>query len=430
MMKEHSTYCLSEHAKRRLRERFLSYAAVCTTSSSEQADKGVMPSTPGQREFARMLLAELQALGADEAYISEYGYVCARLKPSSGCEHAPAVGLCAHLDTSEEVPAGTVHPRVIEHYDGSVIALGGGAVLDPAADAELARAKGLDIITTDGTTLLGADDKAGIAEIMTVLEFLTAQPDIPHGPVEVIFSPDEETGHGMDHVPLDWIQAKQFYTLDGSSPPEIETECFNAYRCDVTFTGIAAHTGSARPHMINAVSMAADFITSLPRHEAPETTDGRQGFFAPMEIQGQLERARTALYLRDFSAEGMEQRIQTVRAIAAAIQAKYRGSTVSVQTAKQYLNMKQTIDAHPLAAELLVQAVRTAGLEPRFVPIRGGTDGARLAEAGIPCPNIFTGGHNFHSRTEWACIQHMEQAAETLLQLIRLWALQPAEQPA
>ena len=352
---------MTEQAREQLLSRFLSYVAVCTTSSSDAAQKGIMPSTTQQLDLANILLTELQSMGITDACITEYGYVYAYLAPTPGFEHAPCVGFCAHLDTADEVSGANVQPRIISEYDGGVITLSDDIVLDPALDKELAQAAGLSVITTDGTTLLGADDKAGIAEIMTALYTLITTPSIPHGPIEILFSPDEEPGHGMDKVPLAQIKSKQFYTLDGGNPPEIEIECFNAYRCDITCTGKSKHTGTARPDMINAVSMA---------------------------------------------------------------KAKYQGSDVSVQVTKQYLNMKDVLDQHPLVTQLLVQAVRNAGLEPRFTPIRGGTDGSRLTEMGIPCPNIFTGGHNFHSRTEWACVQQMEQAAETVLQLICLWAQQ------
>lgn len=419
------TRCLmTEQAREQLLSRFLSYVAVCTTSSSDAAQKGIMPSTTQQLDLANILLTELQSMGITDACITEYGYVYAYLAPTPGFEHAPCVGFCAHLDTADEVSGANVQPRIISEYDGGVITLSDDIVLDPALDKELAQAAGLSVITTDGTTLLGADDKAGIAEIMTALYTLITTPSIQHGPIEILFSPDEETGHGMDKVPLAQIKSKQFYTLDGGNPPEIEIECFNAYRCDITCTGKSKHTGTARPDMINAVSMAADFISMLPRHEAPETTDGYQGFYAPMEIQGYMEQASITLFLRDFSASGMEERIRTVQCLADALKAKYQGSDVSVQVTKQYLNMKDVLDQHPLVTQLLVQAVSNAGLEPRFTPIRGGTDGSRLTEMGIPCPNIFTGGHNFHSRTEWACVQQMEQAAETVLQLICLWAQQ------
>lgn len=404
-----------------LKKRFLSYVQIWTTSDSLRADEGIQPSTEGQRSFAGILEQELRAMGIQDVEITDKSYLIARIPPSKGRESAPSVGFCSHLDTVEEVSGKDVRPQVIEQYTGKAVDLGNGVMLDPAFEPDLLQAVGHTIITTDGTTLLGADDKAGLAEIMTAAAFLMAHPEIEHGPIEILFSPDEETGHGMDGVPLEKLQSKQFYTMDGGNPPEIEIECFNAWRCDVQFSGKSKHTGTARPDMVNAISMASDFISLLPRHEAPETTDGYQGFYAPMEISGQIESASVILFLRDFSRDGMDRRLETVAKLAAAVEAKYAGSAVSVRSVKQYLNMKEGLGERPEVAELLVDAVRAAGAEPVFTPIRGGTDGSRLTEMGIPCPNIFTGGHNFHSRSEWASLDQMSFAVEVLLRLAVLW---------
>lgn len=408
-----------------LLERFLRYARTWTTSDSSRADKGVMPSTEGQRELARVLEQELRGLGASDVSVTDNAYVCARIPAAPGMEDVPAVAFLAHMDTTEEVDGKDVKPNVIRGYDGGVIRLAGGTVLDPAEDGALAAAKGDTIITSDGTTLLGADDKAGIAVIMTALEQLLkgrTERARRHGAVEVMFSPDEETGHGMDKVPLEWFTARHGYTVDGGAAAEVESECFNAWKSEVVFTGRAMHTGTARPHMVNAVTMAADFVSFLPGQESPEATDGRLGFYAPMEISGHMESASVTLFLRDFAADGMERRKEFVEQLARAVERKNPGGKADVTHTRQYLNMAGKIGLHPRVTEDLVKAVRQAGLEPVFKPIRGGTDGARLTELGFPCPNIFTGGHNFHSRTEWASLQQMGFAVHTLLNLAALQA--------
>lgn len=408
-----------------LLERFLEYVRQWTTSDSELADQGISPSTQGQQDFAKKLVNELNRLGITDTQITGYGYVCARIPATPGMEHVPAIGFSAHLDTSEEVSGKNVAPSVITDYDGKPVHLADGLVLDPETDPELKNATGDTIITSDGTTLLGADDKAGIAIIMTAAEQLMCtdanrKPVYPHGPVEILFSPDEETGHGMDNVPLDWLTARFCYTLDGGNGGEIETECFNAWQSDIVITGKAKHTGSARPDMINAVTLAAEFISSLPRNEAPETTDGYQGFYAPMNVTGHIESASISLLLRDFDREQMQRRIATIDAIAETLRLKYPGAGIKTVHTKQYLNMKENIRQHPQVTELLVKAVEQSGITPCFKPIRGGTDGSRLTEMGIPCPNIFTGGHNFHSRTEWASLSQMLYGVETVLNIIRI----------
>ncbi len=404
----------------KLLERFLRYVRVWTTSDSRRADEGIMPSSEGQREFAELLRGELSDMGASDIAVTEYGYVLARIPASPGCEALPSICLLAHIDTSPEVSGRNVSPLVHENYDGSPISLKDGIVIDPSADKELQKCAGDTIITSDGTTLLGADDKAGIAIVMTAAEsLLSAQ---GHGSVEIIFSPDEETGRGMDHVPLEWLRSRAAYTLDGGGIGEIETECFNAWRADITFTGVSRHLGTARPDMVNAVTMASAFISLLPRTESPETTDGWQGYYCPLEITGTVESASLTLFLRDFSTQGMERRLAAVEEFARAVGAAFPGGKTAVTTAKQYLNMKEKLDEHPEAAELLLDAVKNAGIEPRFKPIRGGTDGSRLTELGIPTPNIFTGGHNFHSRTEWASLSQMTASLRTVLELVKRWA--------
>ena len=404
-----------------LLERFLRYVKTWTESNSEQADSGVFPSSPMQTEFAKTLAEELKSIGLNDIFLSEHSYVCGRIPASKGYENFPSVGFLAHMDTVDEVSGKNVNPQVFKNYDGSVLNIGNGIVLDPAKDKHLAESVGQTIITTDGSTLLGADDKAGIAAIMTALENIIKN-DIPHGQIEVIFSPDEETGHGMDKVPTEWIQSKQCYTLDGGHIGELEAECFTAYKSEVTFTGISTHTGTARPNMVNSITMLSAFVNFLPQTESPETTDGYQGFYAPMQISGGIEQSQLIIFNRDFTMEKMQRRLDNIDIFAKAIEAKFPGGKVEVKHTKQYVNMKEKLDQNPLVVEKLTEAVKNLGITPVFSPIRGGTDGSRLTEMGIPTPNVFTGGHNFHSRSEWASLEQMATASKTVIELVKLWS--------
>ncbi len=404
-----------------LLERFLRYVKVWSESDSQKADEGVQPSTQRQWDFAKMLASELTLSGASKVQITDYCYVYGMLKASEGLEKVPPICYMAHMDTVEEVTGKDVNPQIHKNYDGTVISLNCGVVLDPDRDENLAAAKGQTVITTDGTTLLGADDKAGVAAIMTAISYLAAHSEIKHGPIEIIFSPDEETGHGMDHIPLDLIRSKCAYTVDGGHIGELETECFNAYKSEITFTGVSAHTGSARGKLVNAITMASAFLSSLPRQESPETTDGFQGFFAPMTISGSIESARLTIFLRDFSSQGMEKRKTIVSTLAEAAALSFGGKVDVVHT-EQYQNMKEGLAKNPEVVQNLVKAYEKAGIQPVFPPIRGGTDGSRLTEMGIPTPNIFTGGHNYHSRSEWCSLEQMASAADVLINLAQIAA--------
>ena len=404
-----------------LLERFLRYVKTWTESNTENANNGVQPSSPMQMDFAKELENELKTIGITDIFVSEHAYVCARIPATKGYEKYPSIGFLAHMDTVDEVTGKNVNPQIFKNYDGGVLNIGNGVVLDPAKDKLLAQSKGQTIITTDGSTLLGADDKAGIAAIMTAAENIIRE-NIPHGQIEIIFSPDEETGHGMDNVPTDWIQSKQCYTLDGGHIGELETECFTAYKSELTFTGISTHTGTARPNMVNSITMLSAFVNFLPQTESPETTDGYQGFYAPMQISGGIEQSNLTIFNRDFTMEKMQKRLDNIDIFAKAIEAKFPGGKVDVKHTKQYVNMKEKLDENPLVVEKLVQAVKNLGITPTFSPIRGGTDGSRLTEMGIPTPNVFTGGHNFHSRSEWASLEQMEAASKTVIELVKLWS--------
>lgn len=375
--------------------RFIDYAKTYSTSCSAAADKGKQPSTECQRDFANKIAAELKALGFEGVQVTKFGYVYAYISANHGAGASGAnksFCLLAHLDTVEECSGKNVKPQVKKRGDDT-------------------------IITSDGTTLLGGDDKAGLAAIVTALHYLIKNPKIARPKIEVCFSPDEETGHGMDNVPLDLIKSKCAYTVDGSHVGELECECFNAYKSEVVFAGKAAHTGDARAaKMVNAISAASLFVQSLPRTQTPETTDGYDGFFAPLEFSGTMESTRVSLLLRDFDAAGMEARKKLVKKLADAAAASF-GASVKVKHVQQYLNMKEGIKKAPAVVDRLVAACKQSGVEPAFKPIRGGTDGSRLTEMGIPCPNIWTGAHDYHSEREWVSLNQMLCACDTIISL-------------
>lgn len=374
----------SEENKTTLLNRFLRYVKTWTESNSEQADKGIIPSTPQQWDLAKKLLAELKEIGIQDSCLTDECYVYGYL-PGKG---EPLLFL-AHMDTSEEVSGKNVNP-IIEG----------------------------DIIKTDGTTLLGADDKAGISAIMSALEYLLKHPEIEHCPIEVIFSPDEETGHGMDKVPLDLIKSKYAYTVDGGEEGEMETECFNAWGCTVEFTGKACHTGTAMEGgMINANLMLSDFISKLPKEKRPETTHSYKGFIAVMKTFGTIEKASADLLLRAFFRDEIQEEKRIIE--KAAMQTKEQfGGNVQVFFNQQYVNMKEKLDENPHIIQRLQKAYDDSDVKIIRKPIRGGTDGSRLTELGIPTPNIFTGGQNFHSREEFVSLNSMAKAADVLLNLV------------
>jgi tripeptide aminopeptidase len=398
--------------------RFLSYVRYWTTSD-QHID--ATPSTPGQWDLARALAEELRGLGLSDVNLTDHCYVIARLPPSPGRGHRPTVGLLAHLDTASDVSGKDVKPQLVERYDGKPIRLAGGLVLDPAEDPGLAAQKGKAIIHADGTTLLGADDKAGIAEIMGALEWLLGHPELAHGPVEIIFSPDEETGKGLPEFPLEQIKSVACYTLDGGPVGELEAECFNAWVIKAQFKGRTIHPGYARGIMANALLMASSFIGMLPRSETPEATDGYYGYYNPMEITGNPDLCSLTMYIRDFERSGIERRLKALDSFAKAVEAQFPGGNVALESRAQYYNMKEKIDARPETLTILRKAAANAGIDSCLKPIRGGTDGSRLTELGIPTPNIFTGGRNWHSRGEWASVPEMIAATRVAIELIRLW---------
>jgi tripeptide aminopeptidase len=408
----------NEAMSRLVLPRFLRYVRYGTTSDRHAA---ATPSSPGQWELAKALAEELRGLGIAEVELTGHCYVIARLAPSPGREAAPALGFLAHLDTSSEVPGEGVNPQVAENYDGLPIEFPGGLRLDPVTDPDLATQKGATIVHTDGTTLLGADDKAGIAGIMAALEYLQGHPEIQHGPVEIVFSPDEETGKGLPEFPRGALKSRACYTLDGGPLGEFETECFNAWIGEVRFRGRSIHLGTARGVLVNAALMAAVYAAMLPRSESPEATDGYYGYYCPIEISGVPEEASLEILIRDFSREGARRRVEALGRFARAVEAQFPGGEVTVEAKAQYHNMREKIEERPEALEILKQAAANLGIPCRFKPIRGGTDGSLLTEMGIPTPNIFTGGRNYHSRLEWVSVPEMAAAARLVIELIRLW---------
>jgi tripeptide aminopeptidase len=398
--------------------RFLNY--VCYWTTSDQHIEAT-PSTAGQWDLARALAEELRGLGLPDVELTDHCYVIARIPARAGRGDRPVVGFLAHLDTASDVSGKDVKPRLVERYDGEPIRLADGLVLDPAEDPGLAAQKGKGIIHTDGTTLLGADDKAGIAELMGALEWLLGHPELEHGPLEIIFSPDEETGKGLPEFPLDRIKSVACYTLDGGPVGELEAECFNAWVIKARLKGRTIHPGYARGIMANALLMASSFIGMLPRSEAPDATDGYYGYYNPMEITGNPDLCSLTMYIRDFERSGVERRLRALDSFARAVEAQFPGGKVELESRAQYYNMKEKIDARPEVLAILRKAAANVGIDSYLKPIRGGTDGSRLTELGIPTPNIFTGGRNWHSRGEWAAVPEMIAATRVVIELIRLW---------
>lgn len=399
-------------------ERFLRYVRIDTQSDE---DSSTYPSTTRQLDLSRLLVGELLDLGIDDVELTEHGYVFATLQ---GTEGAPVIGLIAHVDTTPETPGGGVVPVVHEDYRGAPLVLPGdpSQVIDPAEETELAGRVGHDIVTSDGTTLLGADDKAGIAEIMAAVAYLRGSSE-PRATVRIAFTVDEEVGRGTLHFDLDAFGAEAAYTLDGSGIGELEIETFSARQVRVTIRGRGAHPGSAKGKLVNAVKLAAEFVESLPQNAlSPETTEGREGFVHPSRIVASAEDAVVTLIVRDHDDALLEQHTRLVRELATAIADREPRARVTVDVQETYRNMRSAIDEHPRVVAAAEEAIRRAGVEPIRSLIRGGTDGAVLSAKGLPTPNIFTGGQNYHSLREWASVQDMAAAAATVVELARVWA--------
>jgi tripeptide aminopeptidase len=402
-------------------DRFVRYARIDTQSARESDS---YPSTPQQLELSRLLAEELRGLGLEEVELTSHGYVFATL-PAVGVEHGPTVGLVAHVDTSPDAPAAGVDPQVWRDYAGGEIVLPGDPdqVLSPALQPRLASRVGHDIVTSDGTTLLGADDKAGVAEIMAATAWLLAHPELPRARARIAFTVDEEVGHGTDHFDLEQFGADFAYTLDGEAVGEIENETFSAIELKVTFHGVGVHPGLAKGRLVNPIKLAARFVESLPRDSlSPETTEGGEGFVHPFEIEGGAESATVTLILRDHDGDKLERHHALARRLAAEAIAHEPRARVTFSRWDQYRNMREALDRVPHVVEAAVEATRRAGLEPTLASIRGGTDGSRLTAMGLPTPNLFTGGNLLHSVLEWVTVQDMAISAATVIELLKLLA--------
>lgn len=402
-------------------ERFLRYVVI-DTQSSEGSD--TYPSTAKQLDLSRLLVEELKEIGLEDAHLDGHGYVMATLR--STVEHSvPVLGLIAHVDTSPQVSGANVKPQLVRGYDGGRLLLPADPrqVLDPAELPELSLHTGHDLVTTDGTTLLGADDKAGVAEIMAAVEYLAAHPELPHGPLRIGFTPDEEVAAGTKFFGLDAFGAEAAFTLDGSTAGEIQDETFSALEVTVRFTGVSMHPGFAKGQLVSAIKLAADFVASLPRDTlSPETTDDREGFVHPTSIEGTGAEATVVLVVRDFDEEQLAEHEALLRRLAAETAVSDERAHVEVTTRRQYRNPKGVLEGHPELVETGEEAIRRAGLEPRRTAIRGGTDGSRLTELGLPTPNLFGGGHEYHSEREWICVQDIGAATATIVHLAQIWA--------
>lgn len=420
-MPNETLFALNGEEQRELLERFLRYIAV-DTRSSETSE--TFPSTEGQWDLLRMLRGELEALGLPDVELDGHGYLTATL-PSNlpPGQEAPTVGFLAHVDTYPSTPGKCENPQVIEHYDGGDIPLRGapGRSLRASENPLLLKCVGDTVITTDGTTLLGADDKAGVAEIVTGLAWLLSHPEVPHGRIRVAFTPDEETGKGMRFFDVKKFGADLAYTFDGSVLGEIEVETFHADSATITVTGEDTHPGTAKGRMVNALRAAAWLIHRLPEGHLPETTEGRESFLHPYAIQGEVGKVTVQALVRAFTREELRQREEDLLRIAKETESAFPGCSVEVRFEESYRNMKEILDRHPAVVEKAVEAVRLSGLEPVLGAIRGGTDGAHLCFLGLPTPNVFAGGVNFHGVTEWVSLRWMAKAVETFLHLTRLW---------
>jgi tripeptide aminopeptidase len=399
-------------------ERFLRYVRIDTTSDQ---DSTTYPSTAKQRELGELLERELRDLGLADVELTEHGYVFATLPGSSG----PTVGLIAHMDTSQDESGANVQPQVLRNWDGSDIVLPGDSdkVLRVDENPILAKSVGHDIVTTDGTTLLGADDKAGVAEIMGAVAYLAAHPDIEHAPIRVGFTVDEEVGRGVDHFDIEAFGADFAYTLDGSEVGRIDDETFSASEVRIRIEGLSVHPGTSKGKMVNAIKLGARLIERLPRDErSPETTDERDGFVHPHRFTGTTAEAELRFIARDFDAQKLAQHEQLLRGLADELAAEEPRARVSVTVDEQYRNMKEFLDTDPSVTEAADEAARRCGIEPWREPIRGGTDGAMLSARGLLTPNMYTGGQQFHSVLEWASVQDMAKSAATIVELVKLWA--------
>lgn len=401
-----------------LTERFINYTKYDTQSAD---DSQTVPSTSKQLIFANYLKEELEREGLTDVEMDEMGYIYATLKGNSK-KNIPTIGFISHYDTSPDCSGANIKARIVKDYDGGDIVLSEGIISSPEKFPELLQHKGEDLIVTDGTTLLGADDKAGIAEIVQAMVYLQQHPEIEHGDIRVGFNPDEEIGMGAHHFDVEKFGCEWAYTIDGGDLGELEYENFNAAGAKINFKGVSVHPGYAKGKMINAGRVATEFAQMLPQDETPETTEGYQGFFHLTGMTGNCESAQLSYIIREFDRDGFEDRKRLIKKTAEAINAKYGEGVCVADIRDQYYNMKEKIDPNMHVIDVVLHAMQQVGVPPRVTPIRGGTDGAQLSFKGLPCPNIFAGGVNFHGPYEFVSIQVMEKVMKTIVKICELTA--------
>ena len=401
-----------------LKERFLKYVGF-DTQSDENSES--YPSTDKQLVLLNHLVDEMKALGLTEVSIDKYGYAMGTIPATKGCENRPTIGFIAHVDTSPDMSGKDVKPRVIENYDGSDIQLNGALAMRVADFPELSSFVGHTLIHTDGTTLLGADDKAGVAEIMTAAEYLLTHPEVAHGRIRIGFTPDEEIGRGVDFFDVAAFGADFAYTVDGGFEGELEYENFNAASAKIHVQGRNVHPGYAKNKMINALEVACELNSMIPQDERPQHTEGYEGFYHCVGFNGTVESADIAYIIRDHDADRFEQKKVYMWSCVDLLNKRY-GGALTLMLKDQYFNMRKMVEPHPQVIDLAVQAMKDAGVTPIIRPIRGGTDGARLSFMGLPCPNLFTGGMNFHGKFEYCSLTTMQRAVQVIINLAGLWA--------
>ncbi len=401
-------------------ERFLKYIAVDTTSDPSS---DTFPSTKSQLDFAAMLAEEMKAMGLKDVTIDSYGYVFGTIPSTIEDHQGKILGFIAHMDTSCAESGRNICPRIIEKYDGKDIILNKekNIIMSPRDFSNLSQYQGQDLIVTDGTTLLGGDDKAGIAEILTAAEYLLAHPEIPHGPVRIGFTPDEEIGQGTDHFDVERFGADFAYTMDGGECGELEYENFNAAGAVADFWGVSIHPGSAKDKMINALRLAMEYEALMPADQRPECTEGREGFIHLDVLQGSVDHARSEYIIRDHDMALFQEKKNHMEDMARKLNEKYGYEAVSLKIEDSYFNMKEKIEPHRFLIDNVLKVYEKLEIRPQIQPIRGGTDGAQLSFKGLPCPNLGTGDHNCHGHFEFVCIQAMEKSVEVIIELIRLW---------
>lgn len=405
--------------KQELLKRFTEYVKIDTQSNEEST---TCPTTPGQLELAKVLVEELKEIGLSEVTMDANGYVMATL-PANTDKTVPVIGFMAHVDTATDLTGKGVSPQLHENYDGGDIVLNQalGVVLSPAQYPNLKNYKGQTLITTDGTTLLGADDKAGVTEIVVAMNYLLEHPEIKHGTIRVAFTPDEEIGRGPERFDVDAFGAKYAYTMDGGPLGELEYESFNAAAVKLTFKGNSVHPGTAKDKMVNALKIAMELNDKLPKEEVPEKTEGYEGFYHLISLKGEVELASSYYIIRDFDHANFEKRKANMLAEVKALQAKYGETNISVEIRDQYYNMREKIEPVKEIVDIAEQALKNLSIVPIIEPIRGGTDGAQLSFKGLPTPNIFAGGENFHGKFEFVSLESMEKATQVIIEVARLF---------